>query len=221
MSYEFWATLSVIVFILIHLFSQRFNYQPKFLSFAGGVAIAYVFIDLIPKLCKSDHLVTQSFPFFERHVFVLALAGFLLFYCVDRGQNTTRSNWLSLLSYGLFNFLVGYAIVDKNDPEVKPLVLFTIAMGLHYIVNDYTLTRDNPLYRSSGRWVLIVFLVAGWALGLLTQLPPVAIALVAAFIGGGVIMNVIRHELPKENPNNDKAFLISTVLYTLILLFIG
>lgn len=230
MSYELASLISVTLFALIHLFSgrlSRFNldFQSKFLSTAGGVAIAYVFIDLLPKLCKNDLMVRQSlhalFPYFERHVFIMALFGFLLFYLVDRRQNEAKTYWLSISSYALFNFLIGYAIVDKNDPEVKPLVLFTIAMGLHYFVNDFTLTRDHAQYRKSGRWILVACLLLGWIIGLFSQLPTVAIALVTAFIGGGVIMNVIRHELPKENPNNNKAFLFSALAYMLILLFIG
>lgn len=230
MSYEFASLIAVTLFVSIHLFSGKLShltldFQSKFLSTAGGVAIAYVFIDLLPKLCKSDLTVRQNlyhlFPYFERHVFIMALFGFLLFYTVDRRQDGEKTYWLSLLSYALFNFLIGYAIVDKNDPEVKPLVLFTIAMGLHYFVNDYTLTRDNPQYSKNGRWILVSFLFLGWVIGLFSQLSTVAIALVTAFIGGGVIMNVIRHELPKENPNNNKAFLFSAFAYMIILLFIG
>ena len=116
--------------------------------------------------------------------------------------------------------MIGYAIVDKNNPEVRPLVLFTIAMGLHYFVNDYTLSEDAH-YQKSGRWIVIMSLFFGWLAGLFTNLPAFGIALVSAFIGGGVIMNVIRHELPKDHPKNNQAFLFSAFFYTLILLFIG
>ncbi|HXF28964.1 MAG TPA: hypothetical protein VN457_03875, partial [Chlamydiales bacterium] len=145
--YPLLALASVVLFALVHLFAEktgkwkRFS-QAKFLSAGGGVAIAYVFVDLLPKLAKSDSLVQAAlsgvFPYFERHVYVMALIGFLVFFVVDKSHNTVPPRtrfWLSLSTYAFFNFLVGYAVVDPNDPEVQPLLLFTIAIGLHYFVN--------------------------------------------------------------------------------------
>ena len=61
----------------------------------------------------------------------------------------------------------------------------------------------------------------GWLIGQWVILSATAVALVSAFIGGGVIMNVTRHELPKDNPNSLGAFLMSAAIYTGILLGIG
>lgn len=232
MTYTFYTFISVVIFALVHIFANKINRldklsQARFLSFGQGVAIAYVFIDLLPKLCLSDMLVKQAgiFPFLERHVFVMALAGFILFFVVDRVHSQINKNkkyWFSICSYALFNFFVGYAIVDKDNPEVQPLALFTFAMGLHYFANDYTLTKHyGKDYATTGKWILAASLFLGWFIGLMTELSEVAIALVSAFIGGGVMMNVIRHELPKENPKDLKAFLLSAFAYTLLLLLIG
>jgi hypothetical protein len=200
--------------------------QGRFLSFGGGVAIAYVFIDLLPKLGKSNILVQRVllgvFPYFERHVFVMALLGFLLFFFVDRSSSEVlkeKKCTLSICSYALFNFLVGYAVVNKDNPEVQPLVLFTIAIALHYFTNDYSLCEVyGETYRKEGRWVLIASLFLGWFTGLTMHLSETAVALVSAFIGGGVIMNVTRHELPEENPNSVGAFLFAALIYAGVLL---
>ena len=82
-----------------------------------------------------------TFPYFERHVYIMALIGFLLFFVVDRAQKpipTRGAFWFSLFSYSLFNFLIGYSVADKNNPEVQPLTLFTVAIALHYFTNDYS-----------------------------------------------------------------------------------
>ena len=130
--------------------------------------------------------------------------------------------WFSLTSYALFNFFVGYAVADRNNPEIQPLVLFTIAVALHYFTNDYALNKSHgKAYRKFGKWYLTGSLFAGWLLGFWFQLPPTAIALVDAFIGGGMIMNVICHELPSDNPNSLKAFIISAIGYSIILLSVG
>ena len=234
MSYQFVAFCSVVIFSLVHMYAEKVRTfglwsQSRFLSFGGGVALAYVFLDLLPKLGKSNAVVEQLlsgfFPYFERHVFVAALLGFLLFFLIDR----VPSGWLkkekitiSLCSYSLFNFFVGYAVVNKDNPEVQPLILFTIAMALHYFTNDYSLCASHgEEYRKIGRWILIMSLVVGWLFGLTVQLSETAVALISAFIGGGVIMNVTRHELPRGRHNSVPTFVISAAIYSVILLSIG
>lgn len=234
MSYSIIAFISVLILALVHVFANKsnslsINTRARFLSLGGGVAIAYVFVDLLPKLAKGDLIVRMAlagiFPYFERHVYVIALTGFLLFFIVDRSSTFLRGRGpylLALSSYTLFNFLVGYAVVNKDNPEVQPLALFTFAIGLHYFTNDYSLTEAHgDEYQRYGRWLLVAGLFCGWFVGLFVKLSPAAIALVSAFIGGGVIMNVTRHELPKDNPNSLSAFLISAFAYTSILLMIG
>jgi len=230
--YPAMALLSVIIFALVHVFAEKvsklnLSFHAKLLSAGGGVAIAYVFIDLLPKLSESDSLVRESlkeiFPYFERHVYLMALLGFLLFFIVDRAQIVLRNQstyfWLSLSSYALFNFLIGYAVNDKNNIEVQPLILFTFAIALHYFMNDYSLSEAHQDgYRYFGKWILILSLFLGWATGLWITLSATAVALISAFIGGGVIMNVTRHELPANNPHSLGAFLIAVVGYTVILL---
>jgi hypothetical protein len=235
MEYSVAALVSVIIFALVHLYAEKMatlnlNFHRRFLSAGGGVAIAYVFIDLLPKISKSDSLVKEAlwkvFPYFERHVYIMALLGFVLFFAIDRSQLSFLKQstffWLSLSCYALFNFLVGYAVVDKDNPEVQPLILFTFAMALHYFMNDFSLNQDHgEIYRQSGRWILIASLFFGWLAGVWIELSQTAVALVSAFIGGGVIMNVTRHELPAENPHSLGAFLTGTAAYTMILLAIG
>lgn len=234
MPYPALSLIAICLFSLVHLLAEKTRQvetitHGRFLSFGGGVAIAYVFVDLLPKLCKNNLVVQKAFsgiiPYAERHVYVVALAGFLLFFFINKTHSLKLRNhtfWLSMSSYALFNFLVGYAVVDKDNPEVQPLALFTFAMALHYFTNDYTLCKmHGHAYEQKGRWFLIASLFLGWILGTLFELSETAIALLSAFIGGGMIMNVIGHELPSENPNSLGSFLASAAIYTFILLSIG
>jgi hypothetical protein len=233
MLYSCYALISVVIFALVHLFGSKLRMLPrdiqaKFLSAVGGVAIAYVFIDLLPKLATSETLVKEAlsgiFPYFERHVYIMALVGFLLFFLVDRSHEKLKKKkalTLSIVSYSLFNFMVGYAVVDPHDPEVQPLALFTFAIGLHYFANDFSFDEmHGKEYDHKVKWILIAALFLGWTTGLFIDISKTAIALLGAFIGGGVIMNVTRHELPKKNPNSTGAFLFGAAFYTLLLLTI-
>lgn len=87
MPYFAYAFLAIAIFSLVHLYGRcalRLPpvWQGRFLSAGGGIAIAYVFVDLLPKLCVNDTIVRNArygvFLYFERHVYVMALAGFLL-----------------------------------------------------------------------------------------------------------------------------------------------
>lgn len=232
--YPIVALVSVTLFALVHLFAERLrsvsqSKQSIFLSFGGGVAISYVFIDILPKIGDSDEIVKSliggAYPFLERHAYIMALAGFLMFFSVDRMTTESgpgRTFYLSMASYAIFNFLVGYAVVDPNNNEVKPLALFSFAIALHYFTNDYSLSETHGIeYGHLEKWVLIISLYLGWFAGFLFVLPVLAIALISAFIGGGVIMNVIRHELPGKNNNNLNAFLLASLFYTIVLLTFG
>ncbi len=200
--------------------------QKYIYSVGGGIAIAYVFIDLLPKLCSSNELVTKSIkayiPYIEKHVYIMALLGFTLFYLVDKSKEFSVGANLSIASYSLFNFLVGYAVADPFNPRSSSPHLFSIALGLHLFVNDNTLREKLGVdYQKRERWILTAMLLLGWIIGSITELPSSAIALVSSFIGGGVIMNVIRNELPSEKPNSTPLFIFSILLYSIILLSIG
>jgi hypothetical protein len=54
--------------------------------------------------------------------------------------------------------------------------------------------------------------------GLLTEIPEVAIAVLTAFLAGGVIMNVLKEELPEERESRFWAFALGAAFYTVILL---
>ena len=232
--YPFQSLIAVILFSLVHLFAnkaRRFDsvFRGRFLSMGSGLAIAYVFVDILPKLSKHAPLVTEAvrrfFPYFERHVYVIALLGFLLFFLLDRSKIYCPAGnffYLSISSYALLNLLIGYAVADIDNPEVRPLVLFTIAIALHYFVNDFSLTESlGTQYDHSAKWILITCLVAGWLVGEWFKLSAAAVALVSAFIGGGIIMNVTRHELSKEHLHSLPTFLLGALGYTVILLMIG
>lgn len=235
MLYPIDALIAVIIFALVHVFADTakrlgVSWHSRLLSVGGGVAIAYVFVDLLPKLSRNKVAITsplwELIPYFERHVYVMALLGFLLFFIVDRSQTIIAKKstffWISLSSYALFNFLVGYAVVDKDNPEMQPLILFAFAMALHYFMNDYSLSEAHgEIYNRLGRWILVASLFLGWLTGVTIELSATAVALISAFIGGGVIMNVTRHELPESKTNSLEAFLSGAGIYTCILLSLG
>ncbi|MDQ3570588.1 MAG: hypothetical protein M3396_08205 [Actinomycetota bacterium] len=53
-------------------------------------------------------------------------------------------------------------------------------------------------YREVGQWLLSASILLGWLMGVLFEASPASIALLLAFLAGGVLLNVLKEELPTE-----------------------
>ncbi|WP_052455643.1 hypothetical protein [Bhargavaea cecembensis] len=92
-------------------------------------------------------------------------------------------------------------------------------MGLNFVVNDWGLRGiHRGYYDRYGRWLLAAAIFAGWLIGTVTEIEDVFISYLSAFLAGGVIMNVMKEELPKERQSSFLAFLAGVVGYAVILL---
>ncbi len=213
--------------------------RSRWLSFGGGVSVAYVFVHMLPELDERQaafETVGAFAGFLDRHVYLVALAGFAAFYGLERlarqsrdgehvaGAETTTSEpvfWIHVGSFGLYNVLVGYLLVHRPDPAPVDLFLFTAAMGLHFLVNDYGLRHHHRVaYRHVGRWLLAAGVVAGWALGATVTVSEIAISVPIAFLSGGVMLNVIKEELPEERASRFWAFAFGAAGYAALLLVV-
>ena len=84
---------------------------------------------------------------------------------------------------------------------------------------DYGARSDHPeMYDSEGRWVLAAATVSGWALGLLLELPEIAIGCLFAFVGGGVVLLVLKEELPEDRRSRFFPFLAGAAIYAALVL---
>ncbi len=227
----------------VHLFSGRMRFldvfpRSRWLSAAGGVSVAYVFVHLMPDLAEEQETVREavgeSFTFIEYHVYLVALVGLATFYGLERAAKVSRGRrrraggedatgagvfWLHTASFALYNALIGYLMLHREEPGLGSLALFAFAMGVHFVVNDFGLREDHKgVYDRAGRWVLAAAIFAGWAVGILSEVSEAAIAVLFAFLAGGVVMNVLKEELPEERESRFWAFAFGAALYAVILL---
>ena len=126
--------------------------------------------------------------------------------------------WLHLSSYTLYNVLVGYLLAEIEGGVGPGELLFWLAMTLHFLVNDYGLRLDyKARYTHAGRWVLAAAVVAGTALGLATTVPEAVVASLVAFLSGGVVLNVLKEELPEERESSFWPFAAGAAGYAALL----
>ena len=209
----------------VHLFAGSLlaerAWKRQFISLAGGVSVAYVFAHLLPELglgqVHFSHDLHSILPFLENHVYLMSLFGLLLFYGVDYFQPKQTAGeklspeltfWVHLAAIACLNLSVGYAIGDNNNPDAHPLAWFAIAMSLHYFIVDHALREVNEhAYQRVGKWILVVSLFSGAALGVVFEVSRAAVSLLIAFVAGVTIMNVMRSELPERNARSKHNFI--------------
>lgn len=231
--------------VLIHCGIGRLRFlggtpRSVWLSGAGGVSVAYVFVHLLPELGRTGHAGATGLPFLDRlesHDYLIALTGLVVFYGLERmvrtsqrrrgtspgddGDSTTSPSvfWLHIASFALYNLLIGYLLVDREDQSARGLAFYFIAMALHFVVTDFGLRHDHRSdYAHRGRWLLSVALVAGWLLALVTTVSPRVTADLFAFLAGGNILNILKEELPAERESRFLPFALGTFGYALLLL---
>ncbi|HEV2130891.1 MAG TPA: hypothetical protein VGR27_07305 [Longimicrobiaceae bacterium] len=224
---------------LVHLFAGKLRFleaipRSRWLSFAGGMSVAYVFVHLLPELVEAqeavEHAAGEALAFFDHHVFLLALLGLTVFYGLERAAilsrpggaeeegTSTQVFWLHIGSFAVFNALIGYLLAQWETEGLGRLILFSVAMGLHFVVNDYGLRQHHKDdYRRIGRWVLALTVLLGWGLGQTARLSDAVLALPLAFVAGGVILNVLKEELPAERESRFWAFALGVAIYAALL----
>lgn len=233
-----WFRFSMTFFLcFLHVFSYKLNlgknkFRSPYLSIAGGVSVAYVFIHLLPELGEGQELLKHmsghaGINYLEHHAYILSLIGLITFFGLEKlalSQSKKKGDmgfWIHILSFSFFNALIGYLIQHPDDKTVISLLLYTLAMGLHFIVNDQGLREHHKeKYDKIGRWILSGSVFLGWLAGLLIKIDHAALALLFSFLSGGVILNVLKEELPSESESSFWAFASGAAVYAVLLLFI-
>ena len=215
---------ALLVLAAIHLFANRAKvlgwvWHGQFLSFASGISLSYIFVDLLPALARGEPVLKRTFgdvlPFLELHTYLIALLGILFYYGIQSARFSGKNSWLKISGYLLFNFFVGASLSDSSNPEIQPLALFTIAIGMHYFVRDHL---ANITKTPSVLGALILILFAGYLVGYLTKIPDAVSAIGISFVAGGILLNVFHYELPKKEKGGYLWFVFGALLYTAMLL---
>lgn len=97
-------------------------------------------------------------------------------------------------------------------------VLFTIAMGLHFVLTDRGLEEHYPRqFGRSGRLALGAALVIGWAAdALFAPTSTLLVALLTALLGGSILLDVFKEELPSGRRSSFPWFLTGLTVYAVL-----
>lgn len=232
------VSVLAITLALIHLFAGRFRFgdripRSRWLSIAGGVSVSYVFVHLLPEVREAAVTIEHGGPavFTEQYVYLIALLGFVVFYGLEQlarrtTTDTERSDeyaetglfWIHIGLFAIYNGIIGYLLWER---ELSELILFFIAMALHFIVTDDGLRHHyGRMYHHRGRWVLVAAILGGFYTKYVFQNLEILIAAFVPFLAGGIILNVIKEELPSDRESRFWAFSLGAGGYAALLLFV-
>lgn len=223
---------AVAALALVHVFVHRMRFldvvpRSRWLSLAGGASVAYVFLHILPELAAHQDTLAEAAGgdafAGEQLAYGAALAGLVVFYGLERMVRTLPEEReagyrLHLASFGLYNVLVGYLVFHREEVGTLSLVLFTFALGLHFLTVDYGLLKDHRhRFHLIGRWMLTGALVAGALVGWLIAVPGWIVSVLFALLAGSVLLNVLKEELPAERQSRFVPFAAGAAGYALLL----
>lgn len=236
------ATLgTVLLFVLVHVLGDRLDFlsgtpRNAWLSAAGGVSVAYVFVHLLPDLAQHQSEFGEEaargsglLSAIENHIYVVALLGLAAFYGVEHFARTRSGSdrdatpftifWTHLGAFALYNLLIGYLLVHREETNLRSLLIYAVAMSLHFTVNDQSLrAQHGHTYHRFGRWLLAACPLIGYLIGIATEISAMLLASLFAFLAGGIVLNVLKEELPEQRRSRFGAFAAGATFYAALLM---
>ncbi len=226
--------LFITCLALVPLFAGRLRWgglipRHHWFSFGGGVSTAYVFVHILPELGKGQAIS-------EHGIYGVALLGLGFFYGLEvaahgsqeknqasTGEDCTESHifWVHVGSFALYSALIGYLFHHILEDGLRQCLLLFVALFLHFAVMDYSLREHHKLaYDGTGRFVIAAAILMGWASWFLVELGESTIDILWAFVGGGLILNVIKDELLEAKRARFWPFALGAGGYAMVLFMI-
>ena len=216
------SLLGAILLSIVLLLTGRLKFLDRpgngFLDVASGIAIAYVFVDILPHLAGKQRrlsgvIESGMWQYLEHHVYLIALAGFCLYLGIELSLNRGREKpgrdagsmngeqflvWLVALSIWLYSFFMGYFLAEQATHSYEPTLLFSLAVACHFIGLNHVFYRQRPaIYEGKLRYVYAIAPLLGCLTGIVTELSDAAFAVGFSWLAGGVISSAMSLELPR------------------------
>lgn len=240
------SLFAAIVLVAVHLGigsirARSSRTHQQWHSLAGGVAITYAFLVLMPKLAAAQSALQRDahqgvLGFFEHHSYLLALIGFTVYYGLDgavewlllrphrRSTQTAVKGavYLFASAFSVYYALMGYLLGEMSDRGTLEIGFFALAMVLHTSALDDGLRQKYlGLYDSWVRWVLAGATVGGWLVAVITGVSYTTLALWQSLFGGVLLVTAIKEELPSAKQMHFTSFLLGSVAFALLLFVTG
>jgi zinc transporter ZupT len=220
---------------LIHIWAallRPYKIVPRayWLSFADGVSISWVILQLLPESGQVfAHLPESAKPSFARlkeFPYFPLLVSLVIFYGLeklielphaaheqdDAGLAPLRA-WIYIAAYALYKILMGYLFAQIT--ELAVVLVYAAALAMHFFVVDFHLVEiHRRVFARIGRWLLSAAFLLGWGTGVAMVISPFILALLMSFVAGAAVMLVLQEEFSEIHKSSFAAFLSGVCLYS-------
>ncbi len=235
---------AILLLALVHLLTSELRrieatHREALISAGSGASLAYVLLSILPKLAEKQYDLMASADtgmrgFLEHHAYLVALVGLVVFYGVSRIESddgeadlvgSTGLRKLALITtaigYAAYSVLIGYLIAKRETFGLFSIGLIAVGMGMLFLVSDHGLYKKWPVaYQRWIRWVLIVSLLGGWAVGVWFEASANVVALWYALLAGMMLITTLGEKLSLEKRGSFRFFVLGVVVFTTLLLIL-
>ena len=181
------------------------KWPPYLLAAGAGIGIAYVVVHLLPEIAVGAEVVRRStegrLPYAELHAYLLVLIGIIGTLVLRAAQSGLHGMAphprVRIVQPALSALIVGYLLAVRDNTDIGPILLFTLAIGLHVALNAHGLAVK--LKSPQGGTVLAAAIAVGYVAGLGWEAPPVVVAGLLSLLAGGVMTRTIHEILDEES----------------------
>lgn len=207
-------------------------------SASAGASVAYIWIHVIPELNEHQQAFLQvagpHLPAPQFRVYVSGLIGFICFYGFQHlrsrevvhphatGQPEHLKVYrLYLVGFFFYVALVGYLMIETAERGLLSLIIYWLVMALHFVsVNRSFEESGEEYYEKRGRWLLVLGVLIGGAVGMNVKLDVRLVATLLGLLSGAVIVNSVMMELFTKREGKFLPFLVGATVFAGLLALI-
>ena len=192
----------------------------RLISFAAGVSIGYLFLDLLPHTYTAAEVLKDS-------VFLFLLLGFALVHVVEKyfyrhwesRALEERLKSFHTLTFFLYYFLIGSVLLELVQRELYEGFLFVIPIGLHAGLIGASLSEVHGQFSPGLTEKLALSLAAPLGVGLATffTIGPVMHNIVISGLSGILLYVFVREFLPERERGEPLFFILGLLLFFTLL----
>lgn len=192
------------------------NYYHKIISFAAGVSITYVLLELIPVFAEATFSINKL-------LFISLLGGFIIHHLIEKEiyKHNRSHELIKLLSFeeNLFSFtyhiILGVILVAFTRGHILegilafiPILTFTLVSTLPMAPHP---TKTKAIFMASATFIGAVIAVL-WVMPLWLESALIGLAI------GVLLYTVIRHHIPFGRKGRVGYFTLGFVIYSCLII---
>lgn len=235
------ATMVLLVLPMVLPIIRKFHNAniSKIASVGGGMAIAAVFVFLMPDVLSKIKIVSANtniaFLKHEHHLMFLVFVTFLAAFCtmyalekiaLDRTKIKAKPDsfvfylHMAILCAMLIALVSSFPALAASSAYAIGIVC-ALAVFEIFLEEIALLKHFEALYSYVGRYLMMIAIVAGWGIGVkfFNQETTIFTLLTQAFVIGMILTAVIKNEFDAINQSNNYSLFIVAVVFKVFIIF--